>query len=163
MRALLLIPLLLLGGCSKFESWFQPEKSAAAAAQPSAWSRTGVSEEQAAADLYSCRQQAEAVVTRDRTIDSDIGGIDPDYGDAPVLREQMDEFGYQKRFEQTTSDCMQKLGYGEAAPVTAEPASGEAAPVAAEPAPAAGSAAQPAPMTDLSGGATGKAPPPPAP
>ena len=73
MRALLLIPLLLLGGCAKFDSWFNPEKSAAAASQPAAWQRSGVSEDQAGSDLDACRSQAQAVVERDRTIDSDIG------------------------------------------------------------------------------------------
>ncbi len=122
MRALPLVFVMLLCGCAKFESWFQPEKSAAAATRPSAWARTGTSEDQTVIDLESCRSQAGAVVARDRQIDTDIGSIDREYGDAPTLRAQMDEFGYQRRFETTVHDCMQKLGYGEAAPPPEAPA-----------------------------------------
>ncbi|MBX6321949.1 MAG: hypothetical protein IRY94_08990 [Rhodospirillaceae bacterium] len=124
MRALHLVFLMLLCGCARFDSWLQPEKTAAGASMPSAWARTGTSEDQTAADLESCRSQAGAVVARDRQIDTDIGSIDREYGDAPTLRAQMDEFGYQRRFEITVHDCMRKLGYGEARP----PAPGATAP-----------------------------------
>lgn len=119
MRRLLLLGVLGLAvaGCSnfsnKFDSWFQPAKAARSTA-PAAWARSGTGADQRAYDIASCRARADAMIGRDRAIDSDIGRYDREIGDEVELRTNMDEFGEQRRFQQIVSDCMLSLGYGQA-------------------------------------------------
>jgi hypothetical protein len=77
------------------------------------WTKAGVSEDEAWADLDSCESQARAATKSDRGIDQDIAatqggnaaGIDPG------LTSNMSGYQTQERYNAWVSECMTGYGY----------------------------------------------------
>ncbi len=91
---------LLLAGCSLFPS------------SSTDFERTSSDEAQTAADLSACRQQADAVIQRDDSIDRDISAArdEPGVVDDTVVA-NMDSFSREKRYRRIVNDCMRQRGY----------------------------------------------------
>jgi hypothetical protein len=105
-----LLCVLLLGGCSYLSNWSPFAKEVPSAS----WQRPSGTEDQTAADLAACRQQANAIVQRDASIDRDAASARaPAYVDngrydfIPTV----DAFGREQRLRRITNDCMRQRGY----------------------------------------------------
>jgi hypothetical protein len=101
MRVLVLCGLMLLAGCSFFGG--KPE-----------YQRAGTSPEVANGDLESCRQQARAMIQRDRQIDTDIGSQDvtSNYLQSDsTLESNLSQYHESNRYDAIVLDCMSKRGY----------------------------------------------------
>ncbi|WP_119459931.1 hypothetical protein [Rhodospirillaceae bacterium SYSU D60014] len=109
MKQAVLLSAFLLAGCADY-SWFgQPESPPS-----SQWNGIAADDEQAVAELESCKQQARAMIQRDALIDRDIGAsgmIRDDDADLALMR-NMDEFETTQRFDRIVADCMRQRGYG---------------------------------------------------
>lgn len=77
------------------------------------WTKAGVSEDEAWADLDSCESQARAATKADRGIDQDIaaaqGGTMGAYD--PGLTSNMSGYQTQERYDSWVSECMTGYGY----------------------------------------------------
>lgn len=109
MKKAALLSAFLLVGCADY-SWFGQAES------PSSrqWNGIVAEDEEAVAELESCRQQARAMIQRDSLIDRDIGAaglIRDDDADLALMR-NMDEFETERRFNRIVADCMRQRGYG---------------------------------------------------
>ena len=94
----------LLAGCSLFST-------------TNSWTKPGVSEEQAAADLRSCKQVASAEQATDAKIDQDTSAVMNDNAEGAVDNELSQNMSRQrtgKRYGEVVDDCMRQLGYGPA-------------------------------------------------
>lgn len=100
MRKSLLLPLLLLAGCSTFG---RPA--------PSAWARSDTTPDEAAADLQSCHHYAQGKLAATQQLDQDAGADPTGQGS---LGNNLAQYDSEKRFNQITSDCMQGMGYAPA-------------------------------------------------
>ena len=101
MRVLVLCGLMLLAGCSYFGG--KPD-----------YERAGTSPEVASGDLESCRQQARAMIQRDRQIDNDI--LAPNVNDSHLrsdttLESNLNQYHESNRYESIVQDCMSSRGY----------------------------------------------------
>jgi hypothetical protein len=101
MRALALCCLMLLAGCAYFRS-------------PPDYRRTAAGSEVASSDLEACRQQARAMIQRDRQIDNDIST--PDINDSHLrsdttLETNLAQYHESNRYESIVQDCMSSRGY----------------------------------------------------
>jgi hypothetical protein len=92
-----------LAGCSLF-------------AKPSNnYTRPSGTEDQTSADLNSCRQQADAEIGRDASIDNDISAarsdqVDPNQDTGSTIV-GADDYQREKRHRQIINDCMRQRGY----------------------------------------------------
>ncbi len=106
----LLLCALVLGSCSYLSAW------SPLSATPSYGNRQrpSGSEDQTAADLASCRQQASAIIQRDAAIDQDIASarkpLTVEDGLNDVLA-NMDVYGREQRYNRITKACMRQRGY----------------------------------------------------
>jgi uncharacterized protein YceK len=94
----------LLAGCS----WFSSTHS---------WSKPGTTQEQAEADLDSCKKIAWAEQDTDAKIDQDTSAVMNDNGQGAVDNELSQNMSSQrsgKRFDDIVDDCMRQMGYGPA-------------------------------------------------
>lgn len=109
MKQAVLLSAFLLAGCADY-SWFGQTD----APPPPQWNGIAADDEQAVAELESCKQQARAMIQRDALIDRDIGAAGPTRdNDADLaLMRNMDEFETGQRFNRIVADCMRQRGYG---------------------------------------------------
>jgi uncharacterized protein YceK len=94
----------LLAGCS----WFTTTHS---------WSKPGTTQEQAEADLGSCKEIAWAEQDTDAKIDQDTSAVMNDNGQGAVdneLSQNMSSQRQGKRFDDIVDDCMRQMGYAPA-------------------------------------------------
>ena len=103
-RKSLLLPLLLLAGCSAFGS-----------RAPTEWVRSETTPDEAAADLQSCHRYAQAKLAENQQLDQDQGADPTGQGS---LGNNLAAYDSEKQYNRITSDCMQGLGY---APAKATP------------------------------------------
>ncbi|MGH6959972.1 MAG: hypothetical protein ACREE7_05770 [Dongiaceae bacterium] len=91
---------LLMASCSLFPS------------SSTEYERPSSDDAHTAADLSACRQQADAVIRRDDSIDQDIGSARDESGvvDNTVVT-NMDNFSREKRYRRIVNDCMRQRGY----------------------------------------------------
>jgi hypothetical protein len=102
-----------LSGCSLFSQPSQKD-----------WNRASGGSDQTSADLSGCRQQANAVIQRDATIDSDIAAarshsteLDSTAGavlpgaDQPEILPGTTAFEREQRYDRIVNDCMRNRGY----------------------------------------------------
>lgn len=99
--SIVLIATVLLAGCSLFTD-------------TTSWTKTGVTPEQAEADLASCERIARAEQKTDTDIEQDRSVVldDPTHG--AVDTEVSQDIARQRsreRFEDIVDDCMRQLGY----------------------------------------------------
>lgn len=98
--AILLLAGALLAGCSYFS-------------HNMTWTKPGVGEDEARADLESCERQAHAATKADRGIDQDIaatqGGASGAYD--PGLTTNMSGYQTQERYHAWVNECMLGFGY----------------------------------------------------
>jgi hypothetical protein len=97
-----LLLVLLVAAC------FQPDRD-----RTDSWSKPGVTEDEIYADISSCRQQANAMIDRDATIDAGTGipASKSDVGTASDLEANLDAFGSEKRYRRLLAECMYGRGY----------------------------------------------------
>jgi hypothetical protein len=91
--------------------------AAAACGGPPQWSRQGGTDAQAAADLASCRHQAQGDIARDVDIDTDIAaGRHNDWEKSSTLQTHSaaDQSSDQKLSGNLVNACMQSRGYAPA-------------------------------------------------
>jgi hypothetical protein len=105
-----LLCVLLLGGCSYLSNWSPFAKEV----PPADWQRPSGTEDQTSADLTACRQEANAIIQRDASIDRDVASArEPAYIDngrydfVPT----MDAYSRDQRYRRITNDCMRQRGY----------------------------------------------------
>ncbi|MEZ5833307.1 MAG: hypothetical protein R3D05_19200 [Dongiaceae bacterium] len=94
----------LLAGCSLFSS-------------PTAWTKPGVTQEQADADLESCKKIAWAEQDTDAKIDQDTSATMDSSAQGAVdteLSQNMSSQRSGKRFGDIVDDCMRQMGYSPA-------------------------------------------------
>ncbi len=97
MRKSLLLPLLLLAGCSAFGS--RP---------PTQWTRPDATPDEAAADLQSCRHYAQGKLAASQQLDQDAGADPTGQGS---LGNNLAQYDTEKQYNRMISDCMHELGY----------------------------------------------------
>jgi hypothetical protein len=100
----LLIILPLIAGCALFKT------------DKGDWSKPGVSDEQTASDLGTCRDGANAQVAAEERIQRDVGNTAPlaSPGPPPIggsLQSNLAQFQLQQRFDLLVRNCMTRLGY----------------------------------------------------
>lgn len=87
----------------------------AACTQTVKWSHPGVSDEQFVQHVRECEGQAQAVLARDRKIDSDVRAarepITIDRLDETQFEAQMSETGYKTSFEKLVARCLEGRGF----------------------------------------------------
>lgn len=94
-----LIFVLLLTGC------YKPPADRAGS-----WAKPGADQDQIYSDIASCRQQADAMIERDASIDADIGttGLG---GTATDLEQNMAAYDAGRRHRNIVAECMYGRGY----------------------------------------------------
>ncbi len=78
------------------------------------WSKPGATEDEIYDDISSCRQQANAIIDRDATIDAGIGDVTAgnNYGaTATDLEANLDAYDAEKRYRRLLAECMYGRGY----------------------------------------------------
>lgn len=77
------------------------------------WTKAGVSEDEAWADLDSCESQARAATKSDRNIDQDIAATQGGNaaGMDPMLTDSMSGYQTQDRYNDWVKECMTGYGY----------------------------------------------------
>lgn len=97
-----LLLFLLLAAC------FNPDRD-----RTDNWSKPGATEDEIYADISSCRQQANAIIDRDATIDSTIGAppSKSNGGTASDLETNLNAFSSEKRYRRLLAECMHGRGY----------------------------------------------------
>lgn len=101
-RVLVLAVAATVAGCSYFSN------------KPPRYEKSSGTSEQTSADLASCRQQANAMIERDDTIDQDIGAArDPVVtgGGSNNLGTNLDGYSREKRYRRIVEECMRQRGY----------------------------------------------------
>jgi len=107
MRILGVCASLLLAGCAYL---WPPDQG---------YQRSGTSAEVENGDLESCRQQARAMIARDRQIDTDINSLDVTSGYLQSdgrLESNLTEFHENNRYDEIVLDCMASRGYSAGKP-----------------------------------------------
>ena len=104
MRRLMLIPFLLLSGCSLLANPSQPD-----------WVRPDASPDQAAADLSACQRAAKSKVNVDQQLDQDMGADPTGQGG---LVNNLNQYDAEKQYNRYTRDCMTAQGYSPASSKT---------------------------------------------
>lgn len=103
----MLLLVLLVAGC------FSPSGDRAGN-----WSKPGATEDEIYADITSCREQANAIIDRDASIDSDISTTASNSAfstNASDLEANLDAYDADKRYRRLVAECMYGRGYALAA------------------------------------------------
>jgi len=106
--SLLLVILPLIAGCALFKT------------DKGGWSKPGISDEQTASDLGTCRDAADTQVAAEARIERDVGNPGPlaSPGPPPIggsLQSNLSQFRLEQRFNLLVSRCMTGLGYAQGA------------------------------------------------
>jgi hypothetical protein len=98
----IMLLVLLVAAC------FQPDRD-----RTDSWSKPGVTEDEIYADISSCRQQANAIIDRDATIDAGTGvpASKSNAGTASDLETNLEAFDSEKRYRRLLAECMHGRGY----------------------------------------------------